>query len=119
MVILILDPYPTLRLGLKILLEEYLGYFQLNENSSVFEHFRNNPKPKADVIFVGVFGEVFTENNNHEIDLLRMSYPASKIILLMEKVNDSIILAGTRAGANGYVSRQSDPLEIIKHLGVC
>lgn len=107
--ILLVDDHPSLRQGVKSILEDNPKYKVLNEASNGKEALEILAKQQFDIIFMDInMDEMDGIECTHEIKKL---HPETKVLAFTMHKENEHIKAMMEAGASGYILKKSKPEE--------
>jgi DNA-binding NarL/FixJ family response regulator len=112
--VVIVDDHPVIRRGVKDILSESAAVDVVGEAASAQEAFQVIRQTKPDLVLLDV-----TLPDRSGIDLLkdiRASYPAVKVLVLSIHSEHLYAVRALRAGAVGYLTKDSAPEELLKAL---
>jgi len=112
--ILLVDDHAILRQGLKLLLEKEGGMTVVGESADGAAAIKDADRLKPDVVVLdismpGMNGLVATRT-------LKQRQPGLRIVVLTRHEDDTHLEELLRAGASGYVSKQSAPSQIVQAI---
>ena len=112
--ILLVDKHPLIRIGIRDLILDYEGYTVVGEASNGKEALTILDELSPDIIITNV---VMPDLNG--IQLTRQAIknnPNVRVLILSQLVNNDVVTNAIDAGATGYLSKESDPNELIEAL---
>jgi DNA-binding NarL/FixJ family response regulator len=106
--IALVDDHALLRNGLAALIESFEGYavlFQADNGKDFIQQLKTNPVP--DIILLDI---TMPEMNGFETAAwIKQNAPSIKILVLSMMDNDEVVISMLKAGARGYILKDSKP----------
>ncbi len=106
--IALVDDHALLRNGLASLIESFEGYavlFQADNGKEFIKQLKKNPVP--DIILLDI---TMPEMNGFETAAwIKQNAPSIKILILSMMDNDEVVISMLKAGARGYILKDSKP----------
>ncbi len=109
--VLLADDHPLVRRGLKSLLEAEAGFTVVGEGEDGLQVIQLVEKLRQDILVVDLMMP-----NLNGLEVLRQvhrRFPATRMVVLSMQSADPYVLEAFRAGAMGYVLKDSAPQELI------
>jgi NarL family two-component system response regulator LiaR len=110
--ILICDDHPIVRIGLKSLLNETPGMELVGEAVDGEEAVRSAKSIKPDVIIMGIV--MPRKNGIDAMSEIKKNAPDIPILVFSNFSDDNYVFPAIKAGANGYLLKDSTPEELIQ-----
>ena len=111
--VLIVDDHPIVRLGLKELLEELTG-FSVGEAGNAAEALSYVSKEKVSVVLMDI--SMPGRSGLEALHDLKREYPKLPVIMLTIYPEEQYAVRALRAGADGYLSKNSAPAELVQAI---
>ena len=108
--ILLADDHALVRAGIRSLLQEMAGIEVVAEAGDGLETVRLTALHQPDLVLMDV---AMKNANGLEATLeIRRQFPAVKVLILSMYTNEEYVVQALRAGASGYMVKDSAPLEL-------
>ena len=108
--IFLIDDQALLRAGFRSLLEQVAGLEILGESGDAREALATIEEERPDVILLDI--TMPSLSGIDAIPLIRKASPRSRIVMLTHHEGQSFVDQALKAGADGYLSKDSDPAEL-------
>lgn len=108
--ILLADDHALVRAGIRSLLQEMPGIEVVAEASDGVEAVRLTAQHRPDVVLMDV--AMKNVNGLEATTQIRLQFPAVKVLILSMYTNEEYVVQALRAGASGYMVKDSAPLEL-------
>ena len=110
----LIDDHPLVRAGIRNFIERVQHIEVVGESDNGHDAIPVVQELKPDVVLVDI--EMPVMGGIDFTIWLRQNYPQTKIIILSSYDDEAYILATLRAGANGYLLKNSPPQDIIRTI---
>ena len=112
--IVLADDHRILRQGVRALLEAEPDFSILAEAENGRETIRMVERFHPDVLLLDL---IIPEMNGFEVSrVVRKRFPETNIVILTMHANEAYVLEALRAGANGYVIKDSGSEELVRAI---
>ncbi len=108
--ILLADDHALVRAGLRSLLEDVSGIDVVAEASDGMEAVRLTGQHQPDLVLMDV--AMKNANGLEATAQIRKQYPSVRVLILSMYTNEDYVVQALRAGASGYLVKDSAPMEL-------
>jgi two-component system, NarL family, invasion response regulator UvrY len=114
MKVLVFDSHPVVRLGIKAILAEVPDMEVVDEDGNGHELGKKAGKHKYDIIIFEIFRPA--GNGLDFLRKLRKNFPKAAILIFTLLPEDQFGVRALKMGAAGYLSKQSEPEELMRAI---
>ena len=112
--VLIADDHPLVRKGVRALLAEYDDIELIEEAADGREAVSLFKKCRPDIVLMDL---VMPEMDGIEATrIITSEYPDARILVLTSFINDEYLFPAIKAGALGYLLKESDPYDLVQSI---
>jgi two-component system nitrate/nitrite response regulator NarL len=112
--VLIIDDHPLFRKGARLLLEPETGFQVVGEASSGAEGIRLADELETDLILLDL--NMTQMDGLETLRRLRLANPDVRVVMLTVSDHEQDLVAALRAGASGYLLKDTEPEELLGQL---
>lgn len=112
--VLIIDDHPLFRKGARLLLEPETGFEVVGEASSGAEGIRLAEELETDLILLDL--NMAQMDGLETLRRLRLADPEARVVMLTVSDHEQDLVAALRAGASGYLLKDTEPEELLAQL---
>ncbi|NTU74976.1 MAG: response regulator transcription factor [Anaerolineaceae bacterium] len=112
--IMIVDDHPVVRKGMIALLQGEADMDVVGECGNGAEALEQYPRLKPDIVLMDLVMPVM--DGIEAIQRIRADHPKARILVLTSFTTNEKVFAAIKAGAAGYLLKDSDPEELIKAI---
>lgn len=112
--VLIIDDHPLFRKGARLLLEPESGFQVVGEASSGAEGIRLAAEIPTDLILLDL--NMAQMDGLETLQHLHEAHPDARVVMLTVSDHEQDLVAALRAGASGYLLKDTEPEELLDQL---